>query len=786
MRFVLSCLLVLLPASPALAELDSFGLGSGRDGALSVSTVGRVLNAATPLTDLAVAGARDVPVQSVSGFTAGTLVLLHQSGGAQEAVVSSDGGTLELRRMGHWELARVDAVTASPPVLRLSEPLVHAYTAPGAQVVSVPEYTNVLVSAGATVMARPWDGRSGGILAFLATGTVTNQGLISAEGMGFRGGLFVNHADLIGCTDLDLTPEAGGAYKGEGLRMGRFGTASGRGSVAGEGGGGNCHNAGGGGGGNGGRGGVGGRTSEADMTRDEGGFGGAPAKYSLIDKFVFGSGGGAGEGNDDLGSSGGAGGGVVFIRARAFSGAGRFSADGLAASHTPGDDGAGGGGAGGVLILRAQDSLSCGSARAAGGNGGNVSYPGWVLGPGGGGGGGGVLLQGATASCPRSMSGGAAGTLTPSDGGTHGAGTGSEGFAEEYHVAYRTPGTPSVSSPVSGAVGVPHRPRIEGQADPGVRVLVFVDGVERLQVSSGADGVFTAGIPPQQAPLDVGTHTVHVVTEGLGAYSAPSAPVSFSVAATLEDGGVVVEPILVIPQDGETVGTTPLFAGVAPNGQTVGIEVDNGPEVIIPVDGAGRFRYQWPAESPLTPGPHFVTVHSHNEAGISGPYSQPIRFESQAVSGEGDGGTSGQDAGTSQGDGGTQVPEDGWPVLVVPADGEVVDSTPLFAGAATAGATVVIEVDGSEVATVTADDTGAFRYQVPRESALSVGSHSVAAQEQLVTSSRVPARSRTTGFEVRGPAALDVGCGCGASPVGVVGSWVLLAGLAGLSRRRRG
>ncbi|MFP2960629.1 hypothetical protein ACLEPN_23105, partial [Myxococcus sp. 1LA] len=98
-------------------------------------------------------------------------------------------------------------------------------------------------------------------MAFLATGTVTNQGLISAQGLGFRGGAFINHADLYGCTDLDVAPAAGGASKGEGLRMGRFGTTAGRGSVAGEGGGGNCHNGGGGGGGNGGRGGVGGRTS---------------------------------------------------------------------------------------------------------------------------------------------------------------------------------------------------------------------------------------------------------------------------------------------------------------------------------------------------------------------------------------------------------------------------------------------------------------------------------------------------------------------------------------------
>jgi len=782
MRFVWSYLLVLLPASPALAELDSFGLGSGRLGSLSVSVEGHVLNTATPLSASVSAGASRVRVESAAGFSEGALVLLHQTSGAEDAVVVSEGNTLDPRRVGHWELARVASVSGAPAELRFSAPLVHAFSAPGAQAVTVPEYTDVTVAARASVVARPWDGRSGGIIAFLATGTVTNQGLISAAGAGFRGGPFVNHAELYDCADLDIPSGAGGAYKGEGLRLGRFGTLAGRGSVAGEGGGGNCHNSGGGGGGNGGRGGGGGRSSESDGTRDVGGLGGAPAKYSLVDRFIFGGGGGAGEGNDDMGSGGGAGGGAVLIRARTFTGDGRFSADGLAASPAPGDDGAGGGGAGGALILRAQESLGCGGAWAAGGPGGNVTALRWVMGPGGGGGGGSVLLQGTTTPCPTVVTGGAAGTLAAGNGGTHGASLGSSGFVEQWLVAYRTPATPSVTAPASGAVDLPDRPRFVGMADPGVRVVVFVDGVEQSQVGVGADGWFTAGISPLLPPLEAGTHTVHAVAEALGAYSASSEPVSFSVAAMLADGGVVVEPILVIPQEGETVGTTPLFAGVAPNGLTVGIEVDNGAEVIVPVDGAGRFRYQWPFESPLAPGRHFVTVHSHNEVGGSGPSSQPIRFEAQAGGGVADGGTSERDAGT---DGGVQPPEDGWPVLVVPEEGEVVDATPLFAGAATAGATVVIEVDGSEIATVTADDTGAFRYQVPFEQALSVGAHNVVAAERLVTSSRVPARSRSTGFEVRGPAALDVGCGCGASPVGVTGAWALLVGLAGLSRGYR-
>ena len=41
-----------------------------------------------------------------------------------------------------------------------------------------------------SLLAPPWDGRSGGVLAFLATDAVLNQGLISADGAGFRGGVF--------------------------------------------------------------------------------------------------------------------------------------------------------------------------------------------------------------------------------------------------------------------------------------------------------------------------------------------------------------------------------------------------------------------------------------------------------------------------------------------------------------------------------------------------------------------------------------------------------------------
>ncbi|QSQ20944.1 hypothetical protein JY651_37855 [Pyxidicoccus parkwayensis] len=798
MRSAPLLVLALLTATPSLAELDSFGLGTGRDGPLNVTTTGRVINYTTPVRSDAPAGASVLRVDLVGSIKAQSLVLVHQSAGFSSTTASGGASPVTPGVVGRWELARVSSVTA-PGTVRLTAPLAYSYSVPGAQVVAVPEYTDVNVSATGSIVAPPWDGNSGGIVAFLSTSKLVNDGVISADGMGFQGGVFANHSALTGCTALDLSAAAGGAAKGEGVAVFRFGSGGGRGNLVNGGGGGNCHNAGGGGGGHGNVGGTGGRTaSDTDSSRAAGGLGGSHMKYSLIDQALFGGGGGAGEGNDGVGTSGGAGGGFVLVRAASVTGAGKFTANGASVSPTTGGDGAGGGGAGGAVIVRSGSQMACGEVQALGGSGGRVTDTVRQLGPGGGGSGGYALVQGSPlGTCPITVTGGAAGT-TDFDGTVHGAGAGGVGASQQLIVAYQAPAKPTISAPANGAVGVASRPKFAGSTDPGLRVIVYVDGVELVQYGAGADGQFVGSYPSLKDPLSVGDHTVTVVAESFGAYSPPSST-TFSVAATLEDGGVLVPPILVVPEDGETLGPTPLFAGVAPNGLTVGIEVDGQPETItIPVDAFGRFRYQVPAETPLPPGPHFVTVHSHTETGESGPFSQATRFEVVAVapdSGTGtvDAGTGTLDAGTGETDAGTDAgtntPDagvfDDVPVMVVPAEGEVVDSTPLFAGAAAPGASVSIEVDSEVVATVVSDATGAFRYPVPEAQALSVGTHSVSALVAGSVTGASETRSKATGFEVRGPSNLDVGCGCGASPTGVLGGWALLWGLAAAARRRR-
>jgi hypothetical protein len=655
-------LLGLLVAGGALAEPDTFGLGTGRSGSRLIDAPDTVINQYGLLTANVATGSRDLTLANSSVFTVGGLVLIHQSAGLSPAPASGSQQTvnLGLGAVGRFEYARVESVSATG--LRLTAPLLYAYTANVTQVVSVPEYTDLEVRPGATLRAAPWDGSRGGILAALVSGTLRNDGLISVAGAGFRGGTYVNHPNILGCTAMDVPVADGGSYKGEGVVAGRFGAASGRGNLANGGGGGNCHNAGGGGGSHSGAGGKGGRSSDGD--RDVGGLGGAPVAYVPFQRIAFGGGGGAGEGDDDVGTSGGAGGGLMLLRAAAVVGTGRFSAAGASAGDTVlgGDDGAGGGGAGGAISLRAFQGLGCGLAEARGGSGGNTTHPSFLVGPGGGGGGGVVFLQGETITCPTQVLAGTPGS-SAATGDSRGAGPATTdggtayGFEQTVLLPFQLPSTPVVTLPAEGAVDVPRRPRFEGTAEPGVIVHLFLDGTPYVQLGSGGDGAFVYNASADLAP---GPHQLTASIEVLGIRSLVSAPRSFSVVAPpdagipdggsdggstdpepppdagLPDAGVPdggeqpdgpVRPVIVVPAEGEQVDPTPLFAGTSSSGESVSIEVDDVEVARVPRDKQGRFRYALTLAQALEPGSHRVTAHARDEAGNPGTASLTTTFE---------------------------------------------------------------------------------------------------------------------------------------------------------------
>ena len=399
----------------AHASIDAFGYGDGHTGAYSVFSGNVVVNAYAALTADVNAGDGTLTVDTPASFQAGDLVLVLQWGGLTATSGSQTPVDLTTTSVGRVELARVSTVGTT---LSLTAPMVHAFPAASSEVVRVPEYTLLQIISSA-IVATPFDGQKGGVVAFFANQGVVNYGTISADGAGFPGGAYAKASTAQGgCAALDDISPSSGA-KGGGVASG---ASAGRGDLANGAGGGDCLEAGGAGGAGAGAGGNGGASAASDGQRMVGGLGGAAMSYPAISRFVMGGGGGAGQGNVGDGSSGASGGGIVAIRTTSITGTGSISASGLAANGAI-NDGAGGGGGGGTVYLRVAGPAACsvGALGGAGSNGTSMDH-----GTSGGGGGGRVVIQTSSAAtaCPANVSGGTAGLAGgtgPSLGATGGA-----------------------------------------------------------------------------------------------------------------------------------------------------------------------------------------------------------------------------------------------------------------------------------------------------------------------------------------------------------------------------
>lgn len=426
-------MLFALALAAFLASIDEYGVGSGRDGNYVARGGENIVNDYLLLSDSAAVGAgARIPlrVNTTKNVGPGSLVMFLQTRDGNAPSTSGDQAGVDVRDkgVGGFELARVAAVGID--WILLTQPLQRAFAAVDTQIVSVPEYAAMTVPSGARVTARPWDGSTGGVVAFLVRGPLRNDGSIDVSGLGFRGGQATTSwvftlpgREIRGCTSLDGPPDpggdaipggeigVGGARKGEGITNGDL---HGRGNLANGAGGGNCHNAGGGGGGGYGGGGKG--NSWSGDERDTGGLPGVGIVRTPLMQLVFGGGGGAGEENNgpDPQMPGANGGGSVWIRAGSYLGNGSILANGAdrEGKQPPFNDGEGGGGGGGSILLRTAERSPCPAALSArGGNGGNTQNN---HGPGGGGGGGAVLAHvGDGVICQADVAGGIGGVDIP-------------------------------------------------------------------------------------------------------------------------------------------------------------------------------------------------------------------------------------------------------------------------------------------------------------------------------------------------------------------------------------
>lgn len=305
--------------------------GSGSDGDITIDGDITFDPIRTPLgTTSVAAGQTTFDLSNATGFHPGYEILIYQ-------VQGTGAGTYEFGRIA----------SQSGNQLTLQTPLQHTYTHGGSakvQVQHVPHYRQVTVTATGRWRAPAWDGNTGGIFAFRATGSVqvAPGGLIDATAKGFRGGTL----NCVGCS----SGNQGEGHLGSG---GKSTSANGSGGGGGQSdpspsgnGSGNASGGAGGGHGTAGNNGVNGQNTT-------GGRGGAAVGNAELTQLFFGGGGGAGGAGDNWGRDGGPGGnggGLLFINGANLIINGAITAAGQNGTHGEAAGG-GGGGAGGTIVL---------------------------------------------------------------------------------------------------------------------------------------------------------------------------------------------------------------------------------------------------------------------------------------------------------------------------------------------------------------------------------------------------------------------------------------------------
>jgi len=346
-----------------------------------------------------------VRTRSATSFRVGDQVLMIQMKGARikERDDSTFGTITDMNGSGCAEFLVVGSVGTDR--ITFTSPWVHPYDASGAlQLVSVVRVVDA--ETVAPVIARPFNGSTGGVVVIACAGELLMRSNIDVSGLGFRGGAPSLPRDV--CTPKNWSSfffYGEGGEKGEGIAT-PISTQilAGRGPLGSGGGAGNGGNAGGAGGSNAAMGGHGGDANTfCKNFRLQGGYPGQAVDSLLLKQRVFlGGGGGGGHQNNLQGTGGMAGGGIVVIRAKnILSAGGQILSRGLAvrdtaawknnASKEPGD-GAGGGGAGGTVLLDVSSLVGQLDVDVRGGNGGLQGARYQSNGPGGGGGGGAVIL----------------------------------------------------------------------------------------------------------------------------------------------------------------------------------------------------------------------------------------------------------------------------------------------------------------------------------------------------------------------------------------------------------
>lgn len=353
-------------------------------------------------------GASAVNVMSSAGFSTGDTVLIVQMKGA---IYSPDDPNVinQPANVGKYEFTVINSVSGTK--ITFNSPLKNAYdVSETVQLIRVPSYSDAVVVSKLTCAA--WDGEKGGILALIATSSLTLNADIDVTGKGFRGGAPVYYSvgkcfatsgvPFSKFHILNASQDSTSGIKGEGIITNQFPFTRGRAPRGNGGGAGTGAYSGGGGGGNSGIGGNGAREECAgDEDLNWGGNGGrVDAQYfsnSFSQRRIYlGGGGGSGiQKTLSSGTAGGNGGGVIILLVpHLITNNYTIIANGDNVTDLVTNGSSSGGGGGGGMVLLAVDSVKNNlRVSSSGGNGGGTSGS-LCDGQGGGGGGGFVWFSG--------------------------------------------------------------------------------------------------------------------------------------------------------------------------------------------------------------------------------------------------------------------------------------------------------------------------------------------------------------------------------------------------------
>jgi len=167
----------------------------------------------------------NITVLDTAGFAEGDAVILIQMKGA---TVDSTGNIVDFGAAGRFEKNIIDSIRGNVFTFRFT--MLHDYTELGSvQIVSMPSYKSARVVKPLT--CKPWDGISGGVLAFAVADSMILNADIDVSGRGFRGDTVLASGEgIAGITNVPATRWAnGGGYSPQVAQGGSGGTGMGSG-----------------------------------------------------------------------------------------------------------------------------------------------------------------------------------------------------------------------------------------------------------------------------------------------------------------------------------------------------------------------------------------------------------------------------------------------------------------------------------------------------------------------------------------------------------------------------